>query len=64
MPVSAPAATPVTTTPRSPATPPAASSAPAEVPQPDLATIERLLDELTDALANDATAPTDEGRPR
>lgn len=36
---------------------------PRPVPTPDLASIERLLDELTDALANDASAPHDEGRP-
>jgi hypothetical protein len=33
------------------------------VPRPDLDTIERLLDELTDALAADASAPLDERRP-
>lgn len=61
--IHAPAAAPAMATPRPSATQPATSSAPAEVPTPDLAAIERLLDELTDALANDATAPFDEGRP-
>jgi hypothetical protein len=34
------------------------------VPTPDLSELEHLLDQLTDALANDATAPNDEGSPR
>lgn len=36
---------------------------PRPVPTPDLASIEDLIDAITEALADDAATPTDEGRP-
>ena len=44
---------------------PAATPTDASTPEPaDLAELERLLDQLTAALASDAAAPNDEGSPR
>ena len=66
-----PAATPtgpgLTTVASSPVLTPdqaAAATPPSPLATPDLSELERLLDRLTEALANDATAPTDEGSPR
>jgi hypothetical protein len=43
---------------------PVLTMSPVSTAAPDLSELERLLDQLSTAIANDATAPTDEGSPR